>query len=201
MEIESKDEPNILKDKISATLDLQSIVTIFYISIVVTGMIFNNSKYSRFDINIFAHSDILDFLIAPLGDTKILFFTLMTLLLIFIFYRTDKFLNVKYPQIYNKMYMGKVDKPWFTTFFNAQWILLVVAYLYIASIYYSNNAKNIILDSNEKMELVFTDDSKFTGKRIGANNSFYFMLDDSLRVKIIPTSSVKYINKQRLDFK
>ena len=117
------------------------------------------------------------------------------------FFRLDKLQKTKFPRFYNKMYMGMVNKPWFKTFFNFQWFLMVVCYLYLASVFYSQSERNRILDNPEKMEVVFIDGSKFIGKKIGANSSFHFMLDDSTRVRIIPTSSVKHITKQQLNVK
>lgn len=182
------------KTNLISLLDLQSVLTIFYISIVVIGMLFNNFKYSAYQINIFEHSSILDFLVAPLGDSGIFLFTVGTLVFTYIIFKIDSTIKVKFPNFYNKMYFGTVDKSWFKNAYYFQWFLFLGIYLLTAALFNATYEKKKMLKSQDRIEINFTDGSKLTGKKIGANTSFHFLLKNSTDVAIIPTSSIKHIS-------
>ncbi len=173
--------------------DLQTLITLFYISIVVVGMIFNSTYYGRFGINIFDYSDILDFLVAPLGDLKILFFTALTLLTLYLLFRLDRKTRVKYPKLYKMMYAGMTEKSWFDFVYYIQYLVFIPIYLIGFSSVYASFQKKKILKSEDKIEIVFNDGTTTSGKKIGANSSFHFLLESDEKVKIIPNSSVKSI--------
>jgi len=173
--------------------DAQTLITIFYISVVVVGMIFNSAYYGIFEINIFDYSDILDFLVAPLGDLKILLFTVATLLLLILFYQFDNWVKIKYPKFYRKMYGGMNEKSWFNYIFYGQWLILIPLYLTGTALFYSIYQKKKILKSKDKIEIVFIDATKISGKKIGANSDFHFLLEGEDDVKVIPNSSIKSI--------
>lgn len=60
-------------------------MTVLYLLMVGLGMLFNYQKYSEFGINIFEYADIFDFLIAPFEDVRIVYFSVIFLLIPFIF--------------------------------------------------------------------------------------------------------------------
>ena len=66
--------------------ELQTIITISYIISIGIGMLFNAKKYSEFGINIFDYADVFFYLIAPFADIKILFFTLISLIIPYLIY-------------------------------------------------------------------------------------------------------------------
>src|SRR5699024_5912371 len=93
--------------------DLQSFITISYLIIVGVGMLFNFKKYAAFGINVFDYSDVFDFLIAPFSDFKILLFSALTILLVFMIFKLDTVWRRKYPKTYSKMVFGWDKKSWF----------------------------------------------------------------------------------------
>lgn len=176
-------------------LDFQTIITGFYISTVLIGMIFSYAKYRRYNINIFERGDIADFLITPLGDPFIILLTVLNFLILYFMVKLDLSMRKNKPDLYTKIWMGANKKPWFDTFYKLQYLIIIPLYLFMIADGYAIFQKKKLVKAENNIEVLFTDNTNVSGKKIGATNSFQFMLLDSTTVKIIPTSSIKTITK------
>src|SRR5699024_8129580 len=111
--------------------DLQSFITISYLIIVGVGMLFNFKKYAAFGINVFDYSDVFDFLIAPFSDFKILLFSALTILLVFMIFKLDTVWRRKYPKTYSKMVFGWDKKSRFNLYMYVLFLVYIMFLFYI----------------------------------------------------------------------
>lgn len=170
--------------------DFQIIISISYLLLVAVGMFFTHKKYAVFGIDIFEYADVFDFLIAPFSDVKILWFTALTLLLIFIVILLDVFWKSKSPVSYSKMYLKIDKKSWFKTFRFGSFLLLLFFYLNISANIYGESSKKEIL-TKSPVAIKYTDNTILKGIIIGKTKEVLFVLEDQT-VKVIPiTSTVK----------
>lgn len=154
--------------------DLQSFITISYLIIVGVGMLFNFKKYAAFGINVFDYSDVFDFLIAPFSDFKILLFSALTILLVFMIFKLDTVWRRKYPKTYSKMVFGWDKKSWFNLYRYVSFLVLFIKYLYFYADYYGEvTAKQIKKQS--PISLRYADNETVKGVLIGKTKDFVFL--------------------------
>lgn len=109
--------------------ELKSIGVVFYVLAIGIGMLFSYAKFVRFGINIFHYSDVLDFLVIPFSDYRILVFTLLSIFIVFGIYLLDRWWHRRYPVSYSKIYFGIDKKTWFTNIFrNGLFLILFLLY-------------------------------------------------------------------------
>ena len=181
----------LIKDTYELILkEIQTVVTISYIIIVGIGMLFNFQKYSEFGINIFDYADVFDFLIAPFSDFKIVLFSTITIILVFIFFKLDSFLKRKYPKFYSKTNFGWDKKSWFSLYRYASFAVLFIYYLYLSANFYGEvSAKQI--KEQLPITLKYSDDETINGVLIGKTKDIVFLLKNEKVIAIPITSSVK----------
>ena len=167
--------------------DLQSIITISYLIIVGVGMLFNFKKYAAFDINIFDYSDVFDFLIAPFSDFKILLFSALTILLVFIIFKLDAIWRRKHPKTYSKIVFGWDKKSWFGLYRYVSFIVLFIIYLYFSAGYYGEVTAEQI-KKQSPITLKYADNQTIKGVWIGKTKDFIF-LSKNKKVLAIPIQS------------
>ncbi len=183
----------IIKDAYELIIkEIQTIISISYITAVAIGMLFNYQKFILFGINIFDYADVFDFLISPFSDFKILSFTLVSIVLASLILYLDVLWKRKYPESYSRLNLGVDQKPWFTPMRYISGAMLMILYLIISSGIYGKMSKKEIL-SQAPIEIRFSDDEIMSGKMIGKTNNVIFLLSDE-DVRAIPiTSLVKEI--------
>lgn len=141
----------------------QSILALSYVAAIGIGMLFTYRKYDVFGINIFDYADVFDFLIAPFADYKILLFTLISLLLTYIIFKSDRAYQRYFPKSYNKMNFGLGSQKWYQPLRNISLAILFLLYLFMAAKKYGELTKQHIL-INENVTVEFAGDEKKTGK-------------------------------------
>ncbi|NQZ78077.1 MAG: hypothetical protein HRT61_18530 [Ekhidna sp.] len=178
----------IIKDTYELLIkELQTIISISYITIVGIGMLFNYHKYEEFGINIFEYADIFDFLIAPFSDFQILLFSTFSLLFVATLFRLDGYMMKKYPKAYSKFNFGRDKKPWYIMYRNAMFALSFFLYLYVAAEYYGSYAKQRVVDK-DPITINFIGDKSLSGKLIGKTKDVIFILKGKT-VSALPISS------------
>lgn len=179
--------------------ETQTIITICYFLIVGIGMLFTYQKYSEFGINIFDYADIFDFLIAPFSDFRIMLFSAVTIILVFLLLRFDQFYQKIHPESYSKMNFGLDKKSWFSLYRYSLYIFLFVFYLYISADYYGRFTKDKIGDQST-ISLKYSDNQIINGILIGKTDDILFLLQGQ-KVKAIPINSLvkEFEIKLRLD--
>ncbi|RXG20687.1 hypothetical protein [Leeuwenhoekiella aequorea] len=168
--------------------EIQTVITIFYILIVGIGMLFTYQKYSEFGINIFDYADVFDFLVAPFSDFKIILFSTITLLLVFLFFKLDSLYKRKFPKNYSSMNFGWDKKSWFNTYRYSLFFLLFILYINLSADFYG------IFTSKETKEkspinLKYSDNETINGILIGKTKDVIFLLQGK-KVKAIPINSI-----------
>ena len=170
----------------------QTIITLLYLIMVGTGMLYYDRKYSEFDINIFQYADIFYFLVAPFEDGFILLLSSIVVLLFAFAYKADGVLARKFPRMYSASNFGMDKKPWFKRMQVAVWMITVSLVLVYYAHLYGNRAKRLILES-EPVTISYAENEEVTGKMIGKTDDTLFLLTGT-EVKAIPlTSLVKEI--------
>lgn len=170
-------------------LDTQAYITLAYLITVAVGMMFDYKYYREFSINIFEYADILDFLLAPVKNLEVIFFVGASGLGVFLFYRFDKFWEKKWPKAYKTFNLGisaermSRFRPFLNTF-------LAVAYLSLASDFYSERMQKRFEESPRQIEIVYESGNKVVGgKFIGKNSTYIFIQSADKAVKAIPVAS------------
>jgi hypothetical protein len=175
----------LIKDSYELIIkELQSVVTIFYLFLVGTGMLFKHQKFSEFGINIFQYADIFDFLIAPFQDSIIILFTLITVTFVYLIYKADAFLGKVLPRFYTIISLGLNKKSWHTTYKIVTFSFALVAYMYFAADFYGRLFRTSVNDK-EQYKINYTDDKTISGNLIGKNNNVIFLWTNN-KVKILP---------------
>lgn len=170
----------------------QSLFPLLYLILVLIGMLFEAYYYSYFNINIFAYSDILDFLLAPAKDIAIIVFVLLSVALSFLLWKLDQWMRTRIPKWYRMIHFGLVDTSWYRIYLKASFLFVTVAYSVLsADIYAHAHAKAI--DLKPTIDVYFQNQEKnpevLTARLIGKNKDYLFLLDDENFVRIIPTNS------------
>ena len=179
----------LIKDAYELILkEIQTIITLLYLLAVGIGMLFNHQKYSEFDINIFAYSDVFDFLIAPFSDFNISLFALASSTVMFLLLRIDIFWKKKSPKSYSAVIFGLDRKNWYNSFRNIGFAIGFILYLYVSADFYGKYTKNEI-ENREPITIRFEDNEVKSGKLIGKTKDILFLLKND-SVEAIPISSV-----------
>ena len=183
----AKDE-GLIKDRYEIIFkELQNILAFGYLALIIIGMIYEAIYYSYFAINIFEYSEVLDFLLAPFRRPLTIIYLLIAITAMVVGFILDKWFQ-KMPKLYRFLHFGMANKSWFPTY--RRWslvitfILLVVIY---AGLVGKISYEKILDDKKPDLEIQFSEtDHKFTGKSIGKNGSYLFLLDMDHQVYIIP---------------
>lgn len=170
--------------------EIQTIITISYISIVSIGMLFNYQKFAKFGINIFDYADIYTFLVAPFSDYRILVFTFISIVTIIGLFKFNSILKLKFPNYYSKANFGLDKKVWFDVYKFVTIFSLVPFYLYISATTYSKITSKEI-NQQEEISLRYVDNETINGKQIGKINDIVFLLQNEKVIAIPITSLVK----------
>lgn len=179
----------LIKNKYEAFLkEAQSIISIFYILAVAIGMLFNYQKYSQFGINIFDYADIFEFLVAPFSDVIILFFTIGSCLLVYVFFKLDIWCMKKYPKFYSKIALGWDKKPWYDSYRYGMSLLIFFSFLHSVAVFYGELAANKI-QKQTPISLRFVDNETKEGISIGKTKEVIFFLEGK-KVKAIPFTAL-----------
>lgn len=170
----------------------QSLFPLFYLILVLIGMLFEYYYYRYFDINIFAYSDILDFLLAPAKDLTIIIFTIFSIGLSFLFLQLDIWMESRSSRFYNALHFGLVKRSWFRTYRTISFALITLFYCILsASIYGKAHAKAVHL--KPRVEVYFQNQNEkpdiLNAILVGKNKDYLFLLDDESIIRIIPTIS------------
>ena len=183
----------IIKNTYEAVLkEMQTLISISYLLVVGIGMLFNYHKYEEFGINIFDYADVFDFLIAPFSDSKILLFSMLSLMVPYLLYKFDFMWKSKYPKTYSRMSFGWDEKSWYKLFTYFSFAFLLIFYLYISADLYGKISKKQILKRGTT-SIRYSDNEIKEGKMIGKTKDIMFLLVDE-NVEAIPiTSLVKEI--------
>lgn len=171
-----------------AVPEIQPILWICYILAVGIGMLFNYKKYSEFGINIFSYADVFDFLLAPFSDLTIILFTLISLILSYIFFKLDGLLKKNYPRLYSIMNFRADRKKWFNIYRYMGFGLLTCFYLYTAANIYGNLTYKKIRKQTP-IEVRFADNETKKGIMIGKTKDIIFLLCAD-RVRAIPIAGL-----------
>jgi hypothetical protein len=172
--------------------ELQTIITISYIISIGIGMLFNAKKYSEFGINIFDYADVFFYLIAPFADIKILFFTLISLIIPYLIYFSNDVVKRKYPQFYSKANLGLEKRGWYVVLNNLAFGGMIIFYLFTAANLYGKiSKKNIITQVNTTIK--YLDNETEIGKLIGKTNDVIFLYQEENVIAIPIGSLVKQI--------
>ncbi|MEJ7644967.1 MAG: hypothetical protein WKF87_10250 [Chryseolinea sp.] len=167
--------------------EIQTITTVCYILAVGIGMLFNFKKYDEFGINIFDYADVLDFLIAPFADVIIVIFTTISVLMAYLLFSLDVYLEKKYPASYARMSLGMHRKTWYALYRYVCTAAFCISYLYIfAGMYGRLKMKRI--NQQPEISLKFADNETARGIVIGKTKDILFLLTNE-QVRAIPISS------------
>ncbi len=155
-------------------------------------MVYEALYYRAFGINIFEYAEVLDFLLVPFRRP----ITLWMLLVIFGFgyggYRFDLFLERKYPRFHRYLNFGLTRFSWFkryrllTYIGGAVFLIGFTAWLIGEDTSKDMRAK---IRADTLIKYVSPADPIFRGKKIGKNGSYFFLLDGSAKIHIIPIDS------------
>ena len=168
--------------------EIQTVLSISYITIVGIGMLFSYQKYAEFGINIFDYSDILDFLIAPFSDIYILLYAFAPVPFVVIILKLDAFSRKKWPKFYSRSNFGRDKKPWFKMFRMVVFGFAFLLYIYISSELYGQFAREKVVTGND-ISIVYADKQVKTGKLIGKTKDVIFLLDGE-EVSALPINSL-----------
>ena len=168
--------------------EIQTIITLLYLLAVGIGMLFNYQKYAEFDINIFAYSDVFDFLIAPFADFNISLFALASSTVVFLLLRIDIFWKKKFPKSYSVASFGLDRKNWYNSFRYISFAFGFILYLYLSADIYGKFTKNEI-ENRAPITIRFEDNEVKSGKLIGKTKDILFLLKND-GVEAIPITSV-----------
>lgn len=165
------------------------ILPIAYLCMIGIGMIFNYYKYKLFGVNIFQFASVFDFLIAPFEDAVILFFTFFSLIFcIFIIY-IDYWTEKKYPKVYHAMSFNQTKKKKYPAFRFGVYILLILAYIWLAATIYGEYSYYKILKQQD-IHVVYYNNETTSGKQIGKSGDVIFLLGADETTKVIPINSL-----------
>lgn len=174
--------------------DPQSLLPIGYVALVIIGMINEAIYFKQFEINIFEYSEIFDFLIAPFKKLQYIFILFAAFIISSGAFTFDRYLQNKHPGIHNLMNFGVAKKSWFPVYrqisMTATFLILFIFYSYGTS---SKFKKDLSEEKQNDITLVFDSEtnSSISGRKIGANKSFLFLLTEDSKVHIIPISGGK----------
>ena len=184
------DKNGLIDDKYELVVkEFQTVLSIFYILLVGIGMLFSYMKYTRFGINIFQYSDIFDFLLTPFRDLSIFIFSLISVLLVFLVHKIDKFTRKKFPKYYKSKYrLGLIRSQPILSL-----TITFILYLFIFSGEYGKYIETRILKNPKSIEVVLNNGKIKNGNLIGKNNGYVFLLENDNEVNIYPITNLTEI--------
>ncbi len=162
----------------SSLRNLQTVLSVAYLLMIGVGMLFSYMKYKAFGINIFNYADIFDFLITPFSDPRIIFFTFITILLVWIFFSLDLYTQRKLPKLYSLLNFGIDKKDYFKTYRMITYAILSLFYLILSADRYAFIVEKEIR-SNALTQIEFSDDTLSSGQQIGKTKDVVFLLEES----------------------
>ncbi len=185
---ENKANEGLIKDRFELLLgELQTIIYVFYGLLVGLGMLYNYFRYREFGINIFEYASVLDFLIAPFSDLRILLMAAGVCLFCYLMYRFDLWIARKYPRFYNVMAFGQAKRRGYKNFRNISLFLTLIWCIGVYAFAYGKMSERDVRNS-PLITLVYNDGSEDSGRMIGKTSEVYFLLKGNDSVEIIPLS-------------
>ena len=183
----------LIKDTYELVIkEIQSFLALSYVLMVGIGMLFNYQKYTLFDINIFEYADVLDFLIAPFEDLRILFFSMFSIGAPWFFIWLDSWWHKKYPKSYQKMSFGMVQKSWYQPYRYILFGGLLIYYILLSSNIWGRKVRKEIL-AEPPVTIEFVDGKSLQGIMIGKTNQYLLLLSGDQKSAIPLSSAVKEI--------
>jgi hypothetical protein len=187
-----KDE-GLIKDRTELIFrELQGVLTIAYLSVILIGMIDSYVYYQQFEINIFDYSEVFDFFVAPFRKTVTLVYLGIALLSAYLGYSLDLFLEKRFPKFHKSINFGFTDKSWFKTYRFVSFIGVIIILLIAASQETGQKMRDKLLEiKGYDTEIVFDSEKKkaVKGLKIGMTSSYFFLLDSTKAVQIIPINN------------
>lgn len=117
--------------------DTSLFLSLLYLLLIGIGLLFSYFYYGGFGLNIFEFADLSDFLLAPIAQPWVLFFSLFSLFLAYQVIRFTENLDMKYPQYSAWWNMGfKVGTPAYQRYWNVSAIMAFSSYLFVAAYFY-----------------------------------------------------------------
>ena len=179
---------SIMPEDTKPKIDIQTYFSLAYLLIVIVGMLFDYSYYDKFSINIFEYADILDFLLAPAKNSMLIFFAIGSILVVLIFFRLDKLWMEKWPNSYSKFNLG-MSPAWSKRYRPFMIGISLLAYLWLASVYYGDRAYRLFEEKPTTVELTFDSGKVLKGDLIGKNSDYIFLLTEDNSVRALPVAS------------
>ena len=182
----------IINDKIEIILkEFQGLLSFGYLILLIMGMFFEAIHYYEFGINIFQYSGILDFLLVPFRRPIVLAILFATLLILFIGYFLDYLIKIQWPKFHTATNFGLPQKSYYLQF---RFWTFIIAYLFLCGFYghiASKKYKEDLLNEKTNIRIDYTIDAKkqISGKLIGKNESYIFLLNDKNDVQILQLNS------------
>lgn len=188
VDTKNKADEGLIKNRFELLLgELQTIIYVFYGLLVGLGMLYNYFRYREFGINIFEYAGVLDFLIAPFSDLRILLLAAGVSLFCYLIYRFDVWLARKFPRFYNVMAFGQANRKGYKNFRSIALFFTILWCIGAYAFAYGKMAKSEIIKS-EPITLIYNDGSQDSGRIIGKTSEVYFLLKGDDSVEIIPLS-------------
>lgn len=186
-------EEGLIKDRTELIFkELQSILTIAYLSVILIGMIDSYIYYEQFGINIFDYSEIFDFFVAPFRKTITLIYLLLAIVAAFIGYFVDLVLEKFVPKFHQYINFGLTKTKWFKTYRLVSFFLVILILLIAASNETGMEMKEELMSvKGFDTEIVFDSniDKSIKGIKIGMTANYFFLLDSAKKVQIIPINN------------
>ena len=167
--------------------EIQGLLAISYVFLIIIGMLYDVIYYALFGINIYEYAEILDFLVGPFKRPTSIFFFLTTVILSYVAYLLDLWMARVVPRIHNVLHMGLAKKKWYQ---NYRIVIFIITFLLLSVIYASLASniekKKVFKDDNYKVRVILDSEKKLeiTGRKIGANSGYLFLLDADNKVQI-----------------
>jgi len=182
----------IISDKLEIILkEIQVVLSASYILLIMIGMIFEATHYSRFNINIFNYSGILDFLLVPFRRPFVLIYLISTSVVVFLLFVFDEWLKNKHPKTYKWLSFGFDSKGFYSYFRIFTFILLYFTLLFALGARFSKNFRSRLSTSSPDTRIEYDLQNKnfIEGTMIGKNESYIFLLNSDNKVQIVPLNS------------
>ncbi|SEQ82477.1 hypothetical protein [Neolewinella agarilytica] len=185
---ENRADEGLIKDRFELLLgELQTIIYVFYGLLVGLGMLYNYFRYREFGINIFEYAGVLDFLIAPFSDLRILLMAASVSLFCYLMYRLDVWMSHKFPRFYNLLAFGQAKRKGYKSFRNISLIITLIWCIGVFALAYGKTSERGIRNSSP-ITLIYNDGSQDSGRMIGKTSEVYFLLKADDSVEVIPLS-------------
>lgn len=173
--------------------EIQGVLSACYVLMVGLGMLFNYFRFSHWEINIFEYAGILDFLIAPFEDIRIMITAVVAVLLPYCFYRLDRWWSHRFPRSYHILSMGLSKKSWYDRSRTIAFSGLIIYFIFLSALLYGRRTKNETQRLNFST-FYYSDGEVENVRIIGKTLEVYFALDRDNLVQVIPiTATLKKV--------